>query len=284
MHTKLFRRPMLLLGAAFLLSAACGCSDDDDDTGVDPDTPFPAMRPSGETMRVDTSDLATDGLTLESTPQLHRDASASGICHAASAFVVAWTNLNVVLRLSIPALLLDTTLQAQPTYVGDETWRWTASGGTGMDAWTAELEGRIDGEPAFVAWTMRVSGTRLGLDRFVWYTGTSQMDAEGGTWRFYDPLDAEEPGEVFFVGWEEDVSDRALIVFENRDDGTDEFEDLLTYERDGDLLSLEYFDRSANATTRIEWDRTTGEGQTTDAEGMTCCWGPRPSYDDVDCP
>ncbi len=268
-------RALAVAGLVFSMGmTGFGCSDDDDGgNGIDPDTPFPGSTPSSETMTMDTSDLSS-GLV------------AGGICHGTSAAVAAWVGLNVVARLALPVATFDAAIAQNPTFIGDQTWRWTATGGTGVNAWTAELDAEVVSTTE-IDWFMRVSGTNLDLDRFLWYRGTANHSARDGFWIYFDPLDTAEIDETVRAEWSfpEGSATTKVLSFENRLDGEVTYGDLLTYTVEGDEITLSFDDADPAGTTTIQWNVTTGEGQTMGAQGETCCWGPRTSgYEDIECP
>lgn len=263
---------------ALALAALCvaGCSDDDEKpTGPDPRTPFPHAQPTAATMEVDVQDLEAPGAF----------AAPQGICHAWTTVVVAWVNLNVQVRLAIPAAALGACGQQPSIYLGDQTWRWTASGGQGTGAWTAELTARVV-SASRVDWAMRISGTPLGLDRFLWFEGYADVGADEGMWTYYDPRGAQPTNGVVECTWSlpSDAEADRTLEFENVDETGAEFGDLLQYELADSIATISYFDASAQATTEARWDLSDGSGGTTNAQGQTCCWGPRPLYPDVACP
>jgi hypothetical protein len=269
---------MRALTCAFVLSAALiasGCKDDGKPTGVDSNTPFPESIPPVSTMQADVSDLSSQGLA----PQ--------GLCQAASALVAAWVNLNVGVRLAIPVAAFTACVANTPVYVGGNTWRWTASGGAGEAAWTAELTAlvrEVEGTGE-VDWTMQVSGTQLGLDRAVWYDGTTVGAATSGSWTFYDPASTDPPEPVISCDWtrEGTPGDDRTLNFENIHQGDENLGDVLRYGLAYPVANITYTDASGENSATIAWDVGDGSGQFTPAQGEPCCWGPRPGYPDQSC-
>ena len=273
MRTSLRRELGLTLSVAALLATqfgTIGCSKDDKPEVTDP--VFPGELPSPATMQIDVSDLSDAG-----SPAL------SGPCHAESAFLVTVANALVVVALATPVAVLGVTVQQEPVYAGNQTWRWTASGGSGGNAWSSEFDGHV-ANPTTVEWTMRVSGTPLGLDEFVWYTGISNVAASSGSWTFYDPLDLGEIGETLYSTYAIVSEDTATLTFEDRNDNGSGFGNELTYDAAGDDLSVSFLSATEDATFAVEWSRSTGAGEQTDFQGERCCWGARPDFDDVQCP
>lgn len=274
-------RRWLPLVAAVLLLASCS-DDNDDNGGPDPDTPFPATAPTNATMQVDTSDLAETGDGEETLPRL----GAQGICHALSALVVAWVDANVAIRLAVPAAALNACLLRQPVYLGDGTWRWTANGGGGEDAYTSELTAHILSEEQ-VEWSMRVSGTQLQLDRFPWFDGLCDHAAQAGYWRFYSPNDPQTPRQVIRIDWTRPTPHEANLTIENTDTEAAHFGDQLEYIWEEPNARIQFVDASGGGadTTRVAWSVAGGQGMFVSASGDSCCWGPRnEGYPDGACP
>lgn len=266
----------LILGLAVAALCLAGCSEDEKKpTGPDPNTPFPHARPAVASMQVDVQDLAAPGAALK--PQ--------GICHALTALVVGWINLNVQVRLALPAAALNACLRVPSVYLGDQTWRWTASGGQGSNAWTSELTATIV-SASRVDWAMRISGTALQLDRFLWFEGHGDPTARSGVWEYHDPNSSQPSASVIECTWSFPTSEdeERTLEFENVQVGAAEFGDLLHYELADSIASVSFLDASVPATTAARWDLRDGSGRATNAQAETCCWGPRPLFPDVVCP
>jgi hypothetical protein len=198
---------------------------------------------------------------------------------------VAWVNVNVQARLLIPEAVLIACLQQPSVYIGDSTWRWTATGGAGVDAWTAELSAKAVASTP-IEWAMRVSGTARALDRFLWFYGECDVAANSGFWIYYDPESPDLAKETIECTWSFPAGsdeDRSLD-FENVDAEADEYGDVLHYGLADSIATISFTDASAQGTTEVRWDLRDGAGRTVTAAGDTCCWGARPLFEDVDCP
>lgn len=259
--------PILAIGL-IALSVSC-----DDENPVDAATPFPYSLPSVASVQPDLSDLQEKG-TL----------APSGACHALSSLAVSWVNLNVAVRLAVPIAAFGACLQAHPVYLGEAMWRWTANGGLGVNAWTAELTAH-DAGAGVIEWSLRISGTPLHLNRFLWFDGQCDTPAEAGVWHYYDPA-AQSQSETIRCTWSlpADVQAPHRIVFEDRTTGQPQSGDRLRYEVTDPIASVAYDDAEPPGTTQIQWDLETGAGSTVTTAGDSCCWGERPTFPDVDCP
>lgn len=269
------RKALYLVALVGVVLLSCS---EDKTTGPDPSTPFPHTTPQAATMQVDVSKLSQGVL-----------AGNQGLCHAASYLLVSWTNAVVVLHLVIPVGAFGGCLLRQPVYLGNDTWRWTATGGAGNRAHTDELTARLlgDGE---VEWSMRISGTQYELDRFLWFDGICNTDATEGDWHFYDHQSRDAQVEILRIDWTNDrippPDGHRSLSFESTNEDAINFGDRLLYEVDESLANMTLHDVEGDSTntTIVEWDMETGSGMLVAARGDTCCWGDSPDYPDVDCP
>ncbi|MBM3286427.1 MAG: hypothetical protein FJY88_03610 [Candidatus Eisenbacteria bacterium] len=277
MRLRRSRTLALILAMSALPLCVLTCSDDEEKKVIEPDpnTPFPYARLSVESMTPNLEDL--DQQADYRSPQ--------GVCHALSALVVAWVNLNVAVRLAVPIAAIDACLLSPSVYIGNNTWTWTASGGQGSQAWTAELMGQLI-DATNVRWSMRVSGTQLELDRFLWFEGTCDTRARAGVWHYFDPASPETSRELVRCDWSlpEEPNGGQQIGFENVEPGGNMEGDQLLYTLADSIAAVSLTDASEETTMEARWDLRTGEGRAISARADTCCWGPRPFHPDVECP
>jgi hypothetical protein len=248
------------------------CSNDGQNP-VDPAKPFPYTTPSVTSVQPNLSDLQ------------QKSGGDPSFCHALSTVAVGWVNLNVAVRLAVPIAAFGACLNTQPVYLGELTWRWTANGGLGINAWTAELTGH-DAGGGRVDWAMRVSGTQLTLNRFLWFDGQCDTAAHAGVWHYYDPTSLSAGVEVVRCTWSLPASASApkSIVFENMTVGEPASGDRLRYALADSIASVGFDDANPVGTTQIRWDLRNGAGKTVAANGDSCCWGARPLFSDTNCP
>jgi hypothetical protein len=254
--------------------ALSSCSSDKKSTNEpDPNEPFPHSIPSVATMQVDTEDLGTVSPTGE-----------AGLCHAVSAIVVVWVDANVRLRLAIPVGAFVACVSTVPVYIGDDTWRWTATQGQGSDMATGELTAHVVSESR-IDWEMRVSGTFRGLDRFLWFRGSSDPGAGSGIWHYYDPMFLDTPKEVVQCTWSQEPAPGGTreVEFVNVEAGNPNIGDRLRYRLVEYAASIHYRNAAQAESTDVSWSLLTGEGRTVNAAGDSCCWGARPLFPDVAC-
>ena len=265
------RTKFAVLFGLMSLVVCLSCSNDDN-PAIEVPTPFPhTLAPVGS-MQIDFSDLS--GGAKEQ----------SGLCHALSSLVVSWVNVNVMVRLALPVIAVASCFDNDPEYVAPMRWEWTATGGSGANAWTAKLSGFVTGADS-VHWAMRISGTPLHFTDYLWFDGFANYIAAEGSWDYYDPESPELPRRILTSNWSLPAgTEDKTIDFINVDESDDGFEDRLAYQIQDDEASVSFFDASVPGTTTVEWNLDTGEGSTTSVDGSSCCWGQRPAFPDIECP
>ncbi len=266
------RSNIAILFGLLVLVACLSCSDDDKPT-TNLNPPFPHTLIPVETMMMDVTDLSS-----ETAP------AKSGACHFLSASIVTWVNANVMVRTALPALAIASCLANESDYIDYIVWEWGTSGGSGEDAWTATLTGTVAG-PDSLYWAMQIDGTSQDFTDFLWFEGISNFTATAGSWSYFDPDSPNEPSVLILSNWAVELgTENKLVNFINVDHLDDGFQDTLTYLISENQASVSFLDFSAQGTTTVAWDLETGAGTTTSMAGESCCWGDRPTFDDVDCP
>jgi hypothetical protein len=268
------------LAGVLIVLAACS-SDKGSPRVVDPATPFPAGLPPQGSMQVDFADIAYPT----------REVSHSGPCRAGTAFLVDWIRLNLERRLLLPEAVLAACSRQTPAYLGDQEWRWVATGGQGDRGWSAELTATVSLTPEglvdHVYWEMRVTGSELALSRALWVKGISGSNGLVGAWSCFDPTVSPNLKQVLACTWDltSAVSLDRHLVFYVTDPDAAGYGDRARYVLADSVVTLDQFDASAGATVRVSWDLRDGAGWYDSAAGWKCCWGSRDAhYPNVLCP
>jgi len=201
-----------------------------------------------------------------------------GTCHLASVIGVAWCNSVVFLYTVVPTLAFVAALTTPAVWIPPTTWQWNY---TVEDA-EVMLQAEVVAAREEVDWEMRISGTNLALDEFLWVSGTSAFNAGDGHWILNDATAApvENPG--LRVEWQYSAMDDRQLNYINVLETSEAYGDSLIYTVDGTSASV-HLHQVTEGVTDVEWDLETGSGQLTNTEGSTCCWGPAPAYLDEDC-
>jgi hypothetical protein len=194
----------------------------------------------------------------------------------AYAAVAFWTSA-VRGALVTPVALFKLTHTATPTPLDDNSgWKWTVGNAT----YSATLIGRIENDS--VKWSMTVNGPNL--TNFTWYTGTSTITGESGSWSFYDTT-AGNPEAVRFAYQIGSANSSIRVDFvKPSQPGTGSY---LAWAVAGSQKSFEIFGAENNENFLISWNALTGEGSV-DVENVTTsaqwCWDTKANnYQDIPC-
>lgn len=193
-----------LAGALFFSS----CEQEND--AVIPEEP---TLPSVETMLPDLSlfeDMETDG----GTPNNGR--TANFLPNATIAYInyVVWNTL-LSIDMALPVAAFAESFNHDVTYdEANDRWVWAYSVEAGGDTYSARLFGTI-AEEAFL-WEMYASKEGdQGFQDVLWFSGTSDFDEKGGTWKIY--RDSQAPKEHLDIVWSKDAQDNLNIRFTSLD-------------------------------------------------------------------
>ncbi len=205
---------------------------------------------------------------------------------ANAAVRVLLANTATVVVLAIPVAVLAKAFTVEPELKEDGYWHWTYTETANGQNWQADLAGTLDLQNQESIWEMRITNSNANpaLENFLWYEGRAKFDNSSGVWHIYDPQSPDTQVELLQIDWSHPSEEQATLEFTNKKPDVDANGDKLTYNVDGDLRSVSYFDNSASATTLIEWNASTGEGSITAPDykgGEKSCWDA--SQDDVDC-
>lgn len=227
-------------------------------------------------MRIETADLS------------RHDPLARRIdCHDRSRPFTLWIDSNLIYPHGLPSGAYAACLLRPPESLGDGRWRWRAAGGAGTESHEDELLARIDGER--IEWTFWITGTRRGLDRFLWIAGESDTSGTRGRWGFFDPAGAAPRDTALAVEWEIDPSGdgRSMERYRNLDPESTGTRGSMIETVSADSIALTWLDVEGAEVRRLRlaWSRSDGGGVYVDSRGNRCCWGEREAgYPDAACP
>ena len=200
---------------------------------------------------------------------------AAGENYLNAAARVGIVSTVVGLNLALPAEATRRVTRDAPT-VEDGVWTWTRTTdvlGTLVDL---ELTARADGSE--IDW--RLTSAVDGEDPFTYYTATTDLEGETGSWRLFNP-DADGP--VLEAAFDvRDLDDREVTfrVPQDRDRGGSE----VLYRTDDGEQTFDFLNQPEGDRALIVWDLDTDEGSiTADAYngGERACWNS--ALEDVDC-
>lgn len=240
---------------------------------VHPNAAYPYAKPFAQTLAPDLSQLG-EGALLASGP--------AQSCHFLASTVVLWTDVVVFAFTGLPTVAFAEALTRTPVWIFPATWIWAYTVPWGTSYATIELNGTLV-EVTEIDWTMLVSGTMQGLTRFSWVTGHSNTDGHSGSWTLYDIRVPQTQTEALRIDWSRAAQDEVDLNYHNILATSDTYGDSLNYSLDGTLAAVALHDVSEGTSTRVHWDTLTGDGKLIGAAGDSCCWGPAPTFSDVDC-
>ena len=249
----------LFIGSALLFSS---CKKDE---GTAPELPpLSSMSIDIETFEQDNANQRIAGDTTY-------------VAAGAAALTMSFWNTVLVLNLATPVAAFKEAFNHVAVYDGDaKDWTWSYNFGV-YKANKAELHGKVEG--ASVKWTMYI--TLYGKSQVVWYTGTSDINALGGTWSINK--DVDDPKEYLTIAWTRTSDEVADIVYTYTypDEATGSYIQYGEQTGEYDVFYKIYLAKD-DKTTNIEFDRTTKQGHIKSTPSTEwACWNS--SYIDVDC-
>jgi len=238
---------------------------------VHPNAAYQYDTPFEDTLEPQMDQLSENGL-----------APTPGTCHFWASAAVVWTNGAVIVFTGLPTLAFLEAVTHRPIWYPPDTWLWAYTVPWGASLVTVELYGTLDGATE-IDWEMLISGTLQEYNRFKWVSGTSQTDATAGHWILYDHRTPSSETEALRVDWTRLAQDDRDLLYQNILTTSEGYGDSLRFTIDGDSATVRLDDLSEGTFTRVAWNVEDGSGTLTGANGDRCCWGPAPTYDDINC-
>ncbi|MGB3545220.1 hypothetical protein [Rubrivirga sp.] len=265
-------RSLFVLTFAIAL-VACDSSS----TGLDGNAPPPLPAAAFE-LNADAFPGPSSGLEADaSTARL-----ATGANYLNAAARVGIVSTVVGLNLVLPVEATRRVTRDEPT-VEDGVWTWERTTdvlGTLVDL---ELTARADGSE--IDW--RLTSTVEDGDPFTFYTATTDLSGETGSWRLFNPDEAGSVGSADLAVLEADFDVRDLddreVTFSvpnSRDNGGS----TVLYRTDDDEQTFDWLDQPEDDRALIVWDLDTREGSIvadTYNSGERACWDS--DLEDVEC-
>jgi len=275
-QSKLF---LTLLTLSLFIAGFTGCVED---FSLNGDSEPPPLPPDSS-MLIDLS--AFVGGRLGAPPGLPIPVNQSNFI-AATAAASAISSV-IAASLVTPMAIYSTAKNETPIQQEDGSWLWSYSQTIESITFTANLIGREEGNKT--RWSMRVSSDAelMPLEDFEWYTGISTEDNESGSWQFFNPMTPEEANPTFSVEWEVGISLKGItsdLTFIIQKADSEHLGDVLHYNLEGEMASLNFAEVAKDTTTIIEWDLEDISGSITASfynNGEKACWDE--TQQNVDC-
>ncbi len=246
---------LMLMGILFV-----SCSDSNDVAGD------PPVIPTSSTMDIDISDL-----------QVQRKDVSSQTDSASFRARFTATVLGGVLQVNrIPAIILEAAKNAEPEYKGDGEWNWSfnlqqAGGAALLIANTGREE---------VTWSLYFTFGQQTAQQFLYFSGTSTYNGKDGVWNIHN-IETEDV--VASSNWEitEDLTSLDMNFYEN---GSNTAHATISYEFDGTIKTITFFQAEENSTVIVEWNVETKVGFIIAPgfnNGEKACWDEQ--FQDIEC-
>lgn len=275
----LFIALILLASATALLVTLAGCSDDEETTQPEPETP-PDLPPQASFI------MYFDDFTQRASvdyPGYSLDES-SRVNWGQSAARIAFWNLALTVTLAVPSAAFIESFKHEPTEQEDGSWAWEYSVTVGVEH-TCRLVGSLDDNQ--VHWEMYITKEGEFTD-YLWYSGSHDMLATSGTWTVNRHPDDTNP----FIGiqWNRyPDTETGDLKYTNIIPGDPGIGSYIFYGSNTDPDYDRFYDlynAGDDNLAEIEWNYTNKDGRVRDeffyGDTDWHCWDG--NLDDDDCP
>lgn len=274
MKTIRLKKIALLLSFVVLV-VLNSCKDKDDEDKADYDAP---SLPPEMALVIDMSEFNTKKSVTGVPTSPYLKGTNTKINRTWAALGVSIWQTIITIGMAIPVAAFLESFNHEREYEGNNTWGWSYEFNAGGKKHTAHLTGKVDADS--VTWTMYINDFR-------WYTGKGDFGQSGGYWTMYEK--PENPVEFLKITWENKATEGiANITYKNIRQGDAENGGYISYGRnENNNLNLYYniYNKGKDNLVKIQWSKTTGEGQTKNPELYKDeewhCWDS--DFQDVDC-
>ncbi len=275
----------VMLAGIIVTAVLAGCGKDPatvDDLGQHQAPPLPPAA----SMQFDLSFFqAPHGVAADPNAAQSETGAATSFNWLNATIRVAYINLVIAGIFTPPTAAFLAAIHTQPIVEDDGSFLWTYvwQDGPNHDV-TIHLRGRIEGVQ--VNWSLRVTDPQADppLDDFLWFYGQSNIVSNQGYWLFNNLVNNEEVL-VARVDWVVRAPRDRELSFQCLDEGSDNYDDTLTYSVKGAIVSVAYFDASESLEADITWNEQTGSGSLMVPDynnGERACWDEH--QQDIECP
>lgn len=181
----------------------------------------------------------------------------------------------VGLRLVLPKAATAAATRDQPT-VADGEWVWQST----VDVFGTSVDLRLKATPDGSTVRWRLVSTADDGEPFTYYTATTSLDGQTGSWRLFSP---DAAGAVLTADFDVRGAEGGEVTFAVPN-GLENGGSSVRYVTDGDDLTFDWLDQPEADRALIEWDRATRAGSITADTyngGARACWNA--ALEDVAC-
>lgn len=191
---------------------------------------------------------------------------------------VFWNHIiNTILF--VPVTAFQATIDQQPVNVADDTWEWKRSFDIINSHFQTRLNGHVTGN--VVNWKMYIS-LENGYSDFLWFEGTSAIDAKSGQWLLYQNTD--NPVKILQIDWEVTGSSSLPHVTYTYIKNDLHYGDFIEYgslttsgSQYNSFYKMEFYNELAEKifSLDVEWNSVTNNGRVKSSDyllGEWYCW------------
>lgn len=243
-----------LLMSVTLFLYSCNTSNSSNNT--------PPELPSPETMTIDMSEMES---VSSKAPAKVAESNFN-----VALLTVGVTKIILEANLAIPKALVTAAQNASVESTGDGEWEWNYVTDANSQNFGVRLTASID-DSEQVLWNFYVTNSFGNLEDALFFTGTSDLEGNSGNWTYFD---LNSQNEVSTIEWER-TDNSVSVRLDVESDRNDNLGDYISYEFDGTLKTVTFFDASENATTTISFNIETNTGFIISPnynEGAKSCW------------
>jgi hypothetical protein len=217
----------------------------------------PPVLPPKESMLMDFSNFASTKKSAEFIPGEKGTANSNW---EYAAVVAGYWRVIINTNLIVPVTAFKLAVEQAPVNIGTKTWQWsytvTLPGGT----YKARLTGLI--RSSDVQWKMYITGESTDVfAEFLWFEGTSKLDATGGQWILYQ--DALAPVAYLQIDWTKTDTSVGYIKYTYLKNDTF-LNSYIEYGLTSNVLNayytIHYYNSVKFSDVNVEWNTTTYNG------------------------
>ncbi len=217
----------------------------------------PPVLPPQESMSIDFSNFVSLKKSVEVIPG-QKGTENSNWDYAAT--VAGIWRLIISTTLAIPVASFELAVNQDPVYLSDKTWQWSYSVTVSDVVYKARLTGQI--QSTDVAWKMYITKEGSYTD-FLWFEGTSQLDATGGQWILYQSN--LSPTALLRIDWTKSGNTLGTIKYTYIKSSDPFLNSYIEYGLTSSTLnayySIHYYNGIKFSDVNVEWNTTTREGR-----------------------
>lgn len=159
----------------------------------------PPVLPPVESMAIDFSNFETSGKSEIQFPGIKGAENSNWLFAAGVAMV--WKGV-LVATLAVPVTAYQMAVSKTPVFLEKGKWQWSYDVSVTINQVTTTYKARLTGhiQTSNVVWEMYISKEGAGaFPEFLWFSGTSKLDATGGQWVVNHSAQFQEP--VLQIDW-----------------------------------------------------------------------------------